>query len=323
MRVPVLSALAVVAACSRPNPAFLTDSGGSSGGEASDGSAAATGTTGTATTSGSSTGADTTAVAETTAGTTAPTSSDATTGAMECVFPDGPGIELTYSTDAPTGCNTNTPRQVHVEVLGQAGVNQWKFNVCGDPSVCRDPEQPCDNGEHVIVTFDGPAELAPTFAVGDCHALLLLARGEDPGDVNACRLKLLRIAHTKYTPDAVHYVGAISVPGTQGLPGMLDWFGLLGFDVVATLAEKCPDALNCQPPVGRYDLKVNWGEPAVVYQFGEGGGFTEQIVVKDANDSEVAIAGEFTAVRARIEPGVCGTGQQFDWVWRATIPAQP
>lgn len=316
------AAISISAACTSPNPAWLlTDpanlpsSGGSSAG--SSGSTSALTTTTEASTTGSTGG---TSTPVTTGSDTTTSGGPGSTGAMGCGFPDSPDLELTYSTSVPTGCDPTIIRQAHAEVIGQAGLNQWKFNVCGSESVCKDPNMPCDDGEHVIFTFDGPPELVPTFVPGECHQFHVVPRIDDPEDPQSCKLRLLRIAHTRYTPYVVHYIGAISVPGTAGLPGKADWFSLLGFELVSMLAAACVDDMNCQPAVGTYEYIVHWGNQAVEYGVPEGGTFDEQIVAIHPNQQMVEIKGRFTAVRARIEPGLCGTGQDFKWVWLADVP---
>ena len=59
------------------------------------------------------------------------------------------------------------PRQVYAEVLGQVVPGRWKFNVCGNKDVCRDPLAKCGESEHVTFTFEGESSLVPELHVGD------------------------------------------------------------------------------------------------------------------------------------------------------------
>jgi hypothetical protein len=328
--------VAGVAACTMPNPAWLvTESSDASSAGGSTAAADATGATGAtdatdATSVGGTTTAGTSTTAVTTGGTGPATSEPATstsgpdmttsetTGVDACLLPVVPDIELTFTTGEPVVCDVQQPRTMLAEVLGKAAANQWKFNVCADEDACVGEEM-CAAGEHVIFTFEGPQELMPTFVPGECHEIHLLARKAVDGDLKSCALRLLRFAHTRYMPFATHYVGATAVPGTAGLPGMVDWLKVIGFEVSAKIAAPCEaDPLNCQPPVGSYDFVVKWDDQTE-YTVGEGGSFGEQFMVFDEGQA-VAIEGAFTDVRSRIELGVCGTRQDFKWVWLAALP---
>lgn len=323
-----------IVACTVPNPAWqLTESTGAG---ATDGASGSTGAVATAG-DGSSTTAVTTGgtlpgtsePATTEPATSGPvtstsmtTEAESTTGVMACAFAESPDLELTYTTAEPTGCDPSILRQAHVEVLKQLAPNQWKFNVCAnDDPACKKENATCaDLGDHLILTFDGPPELVPTFVPGECHDLHALPRGVADDDPLSCKLSLLRIAHTRFTPSAVHYVGATAVPGTDGLPAKVDWLTLLGFELVSMIDTPCLDEMNCQPPVGTYNFVVHWGMAAKEYVVGEGESFTEEFQTTNPNQQPLTIKGTFTPLRARIEPGACGSGRQFKWVWLAELP---
>lgn len=205
-------------------------------------------------------------------------------------------------------------------MLGQAGPNQWKFNVCGDEGLCKNPDVKCADGEHVIFTLDGAPEVLPTFTVGDCYVVHVVARGPDPLEPSACALRLLRLAHTRYTPAVNHFIGATATPGTASLPGPGDWKAALGFELSSDNVLACEDPLHCMPPVGAYQFVVQWGPMATQHTAVEGMTFQETIKVLDAGQKETSVSGTFTAVRARIGLGACGTAQDFKWAWRAELP---
>jgi hypothetical protein len=334
-----VAGLAGVAACTVPNPAWLlTESEGSSAGGSSAAAEATAGASETGATDATSVGGTTTEGTSTTAvtsGGTVPatsepatstsgpdmtTSEPGTTGVDACVFPVAPDIGLTMTTDGPVVCDPQAPRTALVEVLGKAAENQWKFNVCASEDACVLENATCAPGEHIIFTFTGPQELMPTFAPGDCHEVVLLPRAPIDDDAKSCSLRLLRFGHTRYTPYANHYVGAVAVPGTQGLPGNVDWLKVLGFEVVAKSSKPCADdPMNCMPPAGGYDFLVKWDNMAE-HTVAEGESFAEQFSVSD-DGLQVAIEGAFTDVRSRIELGEClDARDDFRWVWLAALP---
>ena len=230
-------------ACTIQNPAWLDTE--ASGTPASTGASTTTTTgpvTTTTPTSGGATGAGTDATSGTSSAATSATSGlastgdettgmvastsgdgssgpDGTTGVMACAFQDSPDLELRYTTDGVPGCNTEMPRSVSAELLGQLGPNQWKFNVCADETACKNPQTSCAPGERIILTFEAPPGLMPEkLTVGTCHLIVMLARQADPQDPQSCLLRMLRIADTRFTPAVNHFIGAIGVPGVAGLP---------------------------------------------------------------------------------------------------------
>lgn len=333
MRLSSLLVAAALGACASPNPAWLateTDPGSSGPGTASSGSTTSGSTLSPTSTS---TGAPTTGGTLPTTGepittgpvTTGPdttTGSGSTTGAPSCGFPDVADLELTYTTSLRPGCDPFIPRQAHLEVVGQSGASRWKFKVCSDDVQCKDPNVACVNGEEIILSFNGPPELMPGFVPGECHQMHALARGPDPNDPQSCKLRVLRLAHTRFTPYATHYIGAIHVPGTAGLPGMGQWLGLPGFSLASKLDEPCADDLNCQPPAGSYLYELSWGDPPAQHTVVEGASFPADLVVHDLDQNEVVIGGALTSLRARIDLApMCGEAQDFKWVWLAQVPA--
>lgn len=331
--------LAGVAGCTMPNPAWLvtesSEAGSATGSSATgEATAEATGTTevtsvgGTTTEGTEATGTVTTmepvtsgpVTTTTTTGPDTTTGEPGTTGGDACVFPDAPEIALKYTGEKPIVCDDKKPRIVLAEVLGQVAENQWKFNVCADQMACVQDNATCGAGEHVIFTFEGPEKLRPTFVAGECHEIHMLPRGPIANDAKSCALRLLRFGHTRFQPYATHYVGAVAAPGTDGLPGNLDWSKVLGFKVSGKSAKACMDAMNCFPAAGTWEYLVVWDNQNE-HTVAEGESFVEHFTVMD-DGQNVAIKGTFTDVRSRIALGECpdNARQDFQWAWLAALP---
>lgn len=336
LKLVLAAALPAAAACTDTNPAWLateTGPGTTDPGATSSGSTADPGTTGasTSTTTGEPTTGGTAPVTSepgTTATTTTSgpdlttTGTSSTTDAEGCTLAEGADLELTYSTTKPAGCDAFLPRAAHVEVLGPAGENTWKFNVCNVEADCLDPNAACVDGEHITLTFDSAPEFQPTFVPGSCHQVHLLARGEDPNNPGTCKLRVLRIADTRFAPYATHYVGAIQVPGNTVLKDSGEWLGLPGFALGSKLDEACADdPANCMPAPGTYLYDVAWGDPAVKHAVAEGASFEEHLSVTTPDQNQITIEGAFTNLRAHIhDTQMCGAEQDFKWVWLAQVP---
>ncbi|MBZ5714046.1 hypothetical protein [Nannocystis pusilla] len=334
----------LLAGCTSLNPAWLsgttddsTASAGTEPGSDSTGAPATTSTAGPGTTDALTTsGTDPTitggpvTVGETDPVTTDPvtggpdTTTDiepgTTTGGEGCFFPNGLELELVVNSTEPQLCDAINPRQIYAEVLGQAGPGRWKFNVCGDKDACKDPQAECPDSEHLTFVFEGEPSLVPEFQAGECHHLDFLARAALPDDPFTCKLRALRVAHTGFTPELTQYVGAIDTPGSDGLPMPIDWSALFGFTVVASVDTVCQtDMPACFPSTGSYSYVVTREDKGTEHVVLEGETFEEVFAVATDNQDEVEVTGTFTDVRSRIEPGVCGTGQDFRWAWLATF----